>query len=111
MSPFAGTLPKSGGTRQGWIFQRNLRGYYALDGLPAFYGFLFAVFPLCVSRGYDNARFNVEMKRGLIVKANSDSETFGCGNNFHGINDLVFDFGEVLPLWVLRVGSYPVYQP
>lgn len=67
------------------------------DGLPAFYRSLFSLFPLRINRGYDGARFDVKMQCAFIVKADGDSKTFGCSNDFHRVNDLVFDFGKVLP--------------
>ena len=79
---------------------------YALNGLPAFEDCLFPMFPLGMDRAYENARFNVEMKCALVVKADGDSETFGCGNDFHRVNGLVFDFGEAQPCCTLDVSQF-----
>ena len=87
----------------------------ALNGVPAFQDCLFPLFPLGMDRGYDNERFNVEVKCALVVKVDGNSETFGCVNNFHEANDFVSDFGEVCDFdspcgFVGRVGILYVSQ-
>lgn len=89
---------ESGGTRQGDFSSETLLGCYALgalNGLPALQDCLFPILPLGVNRGYDSVRFNVEMECALVVKADGNSEAFGCINNFHEVNDFVPDFGKV----------------
>lgn len=57
---------------------------------PTLAGFLVHIISFCGKR-----RFNLEIEKGLVAKAEADAVVFGSGDKLQGFQGLAFDLGKV----------------